>query len=351
MNIRKIKKALRRIGKLPKNKYLFFYLKNKILHFTLKIIKSTKVAYPSTIMIELTNKCNLSCNTCAREYEYGKQMDLGMMDENYAKKIIDELWYYLDSVGLTGMGETFLYQNIINIVEYIKSKNKGIIISVSTNAMVSNFIEQVAPLVGLIDTIQVSIDGLGEVYEAIRKRGNFERLQSNLEKLVGLCKNTSTELMMNMVVTKENYHQMTALAEFAQKIGIKYMDFTMFNLAAVTQTGKEYYEFYQSLEFLTELNLLKEKQKQLNDVAVNYHSFDTNHSFKACPFPWTHFYICWNGYMTPCCAKPFPKEWNFGNVFNSGVIDVLNNERFRSWRTLWHKNQTPDFCDKCHFTV
>jgi len=351
MSTRKLKKAVKRLSKLPKNKYLFFYLKNKVVHFALKVSKSTKIAYPSTIMLELTNRCNLSCSTCAREYDYGKRMDLGTMDENQAKKIIDELWYYLDSVGLTGMGETFLYPNIKNIVDYIKSKNEGIIISVSTNAMISNFIEQVSSLVGLIDTIQVSIDGLGEVYESIRKRGKFELLQSNLETLVELCKNTQTTVMMNMVVTQENYYQMADLARFAQKMGIKYMDFTMFNLAAVTQIEKSYYDFYKSVEFLTALQTLKETQKQVSEVVVSYNNFDTNRSFQVCPFPWTHFYICWNGYLTPCCAKPFPKELHFGNVFGTSVMEVLNNEQYRSWRTLWFKNHTPDFCEKCHFTA
>jgi MoaA/NifB/PqqE/SkfB family radical SAM enzyme len=351
MDIRKFKKVLTRLSKLPLNKYLFCYLKNKIVHFALKMVKSTKVAYPSTIMLELTNKCNLACNTCAREYDYGKQMDLGVMDENRAKKIIDELWRYLDSVGLTGMGETLLYPNINGIVDYIKAKNKGIIISISTNAMLPNFTQQVAPLVGVIDTIQVSIDGLEEVYESIRKRGSFERLQANLKILVEMCKNTKTKLMLNMVVVKENYHQMAALVKFAQKTRIKYVDFTMFNLAAVTQFEKSYYDFYKSSVFLSELNLLKETQKQTKEVVVNYHSFDTNHSFRACPFPWTHFYITWDGYFVPCCAKPFPKELNFGNVFDNNVMKVLNNPFFRHWRTLWLKNKTLAFCEKCHFTA
>jgi MoaA/NifB/PqqE/SkfB family radical SAM enzyme len=350
INIRKLKKAFNRLSKLPKHKYLFFYIKNKMVHLALKLTKSTKVAYPSTIMLELTNRCNLSCSTCAREYDYGKKMDLGAMDENHAKKIIDELWCYLDSVGLTGMGETFLYPNIKNIVDYIKLKNKGIIISVSTNAMVPNFIEQITPLIGLIDTLQVSIDGLGEIYESIRKRAKFEFLQSNLETLVNLCKNTKTTVMMNMVVTKENYLQMADLVKFAQKTGIKYMDFTMFNLAAVTQIDKSYYDLYKSPEFLTALHLLKETQKQVKEVLVSYHSFNTNHSFQACPFPWSHFYICWNGFITPCCAKPFPKELHFGNVFDTGVMKVLNNEPYRNWRNGWLNNHTPAFCDKCHFT-
>jgi radical SAM protein with 4Fe4S-binding SPASM domain len=134
-------------------------------------------------------------------------------------------------------------------------------------------------------------------------------------------------------------------------MGIKYLDFTMFNLAAVTEIDKSYYNFYQSAEFSTALQTLQETQKQVREVVVSYHSFDTNHSFQSCPFPWTHFYICWNGYIIPCCAKPFPKELHFGNVFDTNVIEILNNKQYRKWRKIWFENQTPKFCDKCHFTT
>jgi len=105
MNTRRFKKAIRRISLLPKNKYLLKYLTNKVKHFYFKLTKSTKIALPSTIMLELTNRCNLACTTCPREYEYGKAMEQGAISVNQAKKIIDELWCYLDSIGLTGMGE------------------------------------------------------------------------------------------------------------------------------------------------------------------------------------------------------------------------------------------------------
>ena len=348
--IKRITNALNRLSKLPKNRYLPF-IKNKALAFVYKKIKSTKVAYPVSIMLELTNKCNLTCTTCARGYDYGKQMNTGFMDENCAKKIVDELWGYLYSIGLTGMGETFLYPNIKNIVDYIKAKNKNITIFVSTNAMLPNFIEQVAPLAGLIDKILVSIDGLDDVYESIRQKAKFERLKSNLETLIKNCHNTSTSITLNMVVTKENYHQMADLVIFAKNVGVKYLGFTKFNLAAVTQIDKTYYDFYKSEEFLTAFDLLKETEKQVKEVEVSYHTFDTNHSFQACPFPWNNFYITWDGYMPPCCAKPFPKELHFGNVFDSSVIEVLNSKEYRNWRQCWYENKSPAFCDKCHFIV
>lgn len=349
MNRRRIEKALNRLLYLPKNKFLILYINNKIKHFYLKLIKSKKVAYPSTIMLELTNHCNLACTTCPREYDYGKAMDKGNMTVGQAKKIIDEIWPYLDSIGLTGMGETFIYKEIEEIVDYIKQKNKGIIISVSTNAMLPNFIQLVSRVINKIDTIQISIDGLGDVYESIRKKANFEDLDKNLKLLVESCKGTKTTLMLNMVVTKENYYQMHDLVSYADNIGIRYLDFSLFNLAAVTNIDSLYYQFYNSEEFTNATKRLKEISEQTFKVTTNY-NFMPDKGFQKCPFPWTHFYICWNGFITPCCAKPFPKELNFGNVFDNNLINVLNSKKYKNFRELWFENKTPDFCEKCNFT-
>jgi len=300
-------------------------------------------------MLELTNHCNLRCTTCPREYDFGKDMDKGFISVEKAKAVIDELWPYLDSIGLTGMGETFMFNGIIEIVDYIKNKNKGIIISLSTNAMLPDFLKRVSPLINRVDTIQISIDGLDDIYEAIRINAKFKTLDKNIRELVSLCKGGITNLMLNMVVTKENYSQMTPLLEYADRTGIKYVNYTLFNLSSVTNIDTDYYKFYQGDEFLSELKKLRMAEKEKPAVEVTHWDFETRNEFRKCMFPWTHFYICWNGYITPCCAKPFPKELNFGNVFESNVITVLNSKSFRAFRRLWYKNQTPDFCKKCHF--
>jgi|WetSurMetagenome_2_1015567.scaffolds.fasta_scaffold112907_2 MoaA/NifB/PqqE/SkfB family radical SAM enzyme len=349
MNKRKIKKALKRISRLPNGRYLFLYAANKAKHYYLKLIGSTRVAYPSTIMLELTNLCNLACNTCPRIYEYGKNMDKGSMTVENAKKVIDELFPYLDSIGLTGMGETFLYNEIDEIVDYIKSKNKGIIISISTNAVIPGFIEKASRLINKIDTVQISIDGIGEVYDNIRKGASFKVLDDNIRMFSKLCSNTDTDLMLNMVITKENFSQIPLLVKYADEIGIKYMDFTLFNLASVTDTDISYYEFYRSREFLETISELEKVISKTKNVFVTNRNFKTENGFKKCPFPWTHFYISWNGFMPPCCAKPFPKELNFGNAFENEIVSILNNNSYRTFRRKWFRNETPAFCEKCHF--
>ncbi len=351
MNKRKIKKALKRIIFLPKNKYLLLYVFNKMKHYYLKLTHSTKVAYPSTIMLELTNHCNLACTICPREYEYGKSMDKGAMPVQQAKDIIDELWPYLDSIGLTGMGETFIYKDLTEVVNYIKSKNKGIIISVSTNAVLPGFLKKVKPLINIIDTIQISIDGINEVYESIRINSTFNVLDKNLKALIKMCTNSDTTLMLNMVVTKENYKHMPLLVDYTAEIGIKYLDFTIFNLASVTNIDISYYKFYSSNEFNIALEALNDKIQEHKEVQVVNRNFKTDSGFNNCPFPWRHFYITWDGYVPPCCAKPFPKELNFGNVFDTKAMTIFNSTEFREFRTLWFNNRTPDFCKNCHFVA
>lgn len=276
-------------------------------------------------------------------------MSVGNMNLEQAKRIVDQLWPYLDSIGLTGLGETFLYKDLPEIASYIKQKNSGIIISASTNAVLSNFLELAKPLVGKIDTIQVSVDGLNEVYEQIRHKSNFALLDSHLREIVNLCRNTSTDLMLNMVVTQESYTHLPLLVSYAAEVGIQYVDFTLFNLASVTNIDASYYEFYQSEKFKTVLAELDRVAQNTPTVTITNKNFKTDNCFQKCPFPWTHFYFTWDGFAVPCCGKPFPKELNFGNVFDNKVIDTLNSTEYRNFRTLWYKNQTPNFCNKCHF--
>jgi len=304
-------------------------------------------------MLELSACCNLACTTCPREYDYGKAMNKGFMDESLARKIIDEAWPYLDSVGLTGMGETLLYKQLNETVDYIKSKNPGIIISISTNAQVPDFRNQIESLVNKVDTIQISADGLNEVYESIRKKTAFHTFNENVMHAASVCRNSGTDLMLNMVVTRENYQQMPRMIRYAAENGIVYLDFSQFNLAAVTGIDNSYYDFYRSAEFQNVFAETKQTARQYRNVTVNVRSFENSavKGFRNCPFPWSHFYITWEGFLVPCCAKPFPKEMNFGNAGSGSLIELLNHERFRNFRNLWLENKTLPFCYGCQFTA
>lgn len=348
INSRRIKKAFRRLKSLPGGLNFFKYTANKVHAWYLKKTKSTRVAHPSSIMLEVTNHCNLKCITCPREYQYGEEMEKGFMDIKQLKKIIDEVYPYVDSIGLTGLGETLLYKQLPEALKYIRSKNKGIITTISINAHLPNSVELVADIADHLDTLQISMDGVGEVYENVRLRGEYPLFYDNVKRIVELCKNKRADVMFNFVAIKENYFTMAEVVEIASELGVDYINVTPFNVAAVTAHDISYYDFFHSDAFKNELKRAKDKADELKNVELTIWDIKSLNEFKKCHLPWGHFYISWDGYATPCCAKPFPKELNFGNVFDDGLMYCLNSPGYLQFRQLWHENKTPSFCEKCH---
>jgi radical SAM protein with 4Fe4S-binding SPASM domain len=347
LNKRKLLKAIKRIKHLPGGINFFLFARNKLRSIFLQKSKSLAVAYPSSIMIELTNHCNIKCITCAREYAYGDAMAKGFMDFEKFKNIIDEVYPYVDSIGLTGLGETFLYKRIDEAVDYIRSKSKGIIISCSINAHLPKSVEIANKLTGKIDTIQISIDGIGEVYNNVRRTADFEFFLKNTKGILEEVKGSKTDIMFNMVVLKENYHQMIDMLKFTNELGVKYLNIIPMNIVSRTDLDNSYYDFYQTEEFKNEYFKTKELTSEYPNVELTFYDFESPASFKKCRFMWNYFYITWDGYVPPCCAKPFPKVKNFGNVFEKPFIEILNSSDFQDFRKDWFQEKNPEFCDKC----
>lgn len=348
ITLRRLIKAVVRIKSLPKGKNLLKYVGNKFHSLYLTLIRSTKVAHPSSLMLEVTNQCNLACITCPREYAYGEEMDKGFMKMEMMKKVIDESFPYVDSIGLTGMGETFMFKKLPEIVDYIRAKDKGIIISISTNAHLPISVQMVAELADKIDTIQISIDGTYDTYESVRLKSNFAFFMENVKEIVKICQGKRATVTFNFVAIKENYFNMAEMVELAGELGVKYVNITPFNVASITIYDKSYYDFFYTETFKSELKRAKDKAKEFKNLTFSAWDIEAPKGFRKCDLVWSHFYISWDGYSTPCCAKPFPKQLNFGNVFEEGLMKCLNAPDYRKFRGMWYKNEVPDFCKNCH---
>jgi len=331
---------------LPKGKNLFRYALNRILFIRNKKKRNVSVCHPPSLVIELTNCCQLRCTTCAREYSYGQQMDKGHMDFGRFKSLFDENHIYLDRICLSGLGETLLYPKLVEAVKYIGSKNKGIAIFVSTNASQENAAEIIDTIADKIDTLQISLDGIGSVLEHIRKKSNFDVIHANLKKIAASAAHKRMSVKYNMVVFKDNYTQMVDVINLAAELKAREVFFNTFNLAA-NNLDLSLYDFYHTAEFRSAYarasSIAREKK-----VTIKLLNLQDRKGFRYCPFPWDDFYITWDGYAVPCCAKPFPRELNFGNVFSDGLMPVLNKKEYRKFRALSKNNTTPDFCKRCH---
>ena len=330
------------------NADLLRYLCNRIHRWQLNRDRSTIVAHPTNAMIELGNVCNLHCLMCPREYEYGKEMDKGFMPLGNAIKIIDEIYPYLDSIGLTGLGETIIYPHLLEVVKYIKKKKKSIIITISTNAHFKDYQSAVSPILPYVDNIQFSVDGTGMIYEKIRPNTSFQIIRDNIRYTMQTGKNVT--YMLNCVVMPENYLDMKNIVSFARKMGILYVNFNCASIASRPRTDRSYYDFFLSEAYKQTVEEMKLFCRQFPDMEVTGLDYPTNATFRDCIFPWEYPYITWDGYYVPCCGKPFPKLLNFGNVFEQGVMPVLNGQKAQAFRRAWQQNTPPAFCHNCQLT-
>lgn len=329
------------------NKDFVAYIKNLWAWRRLDKDKTTVEPYPTGLMLELGNRCNLHCIICPREYQYGKQMDQGFMPLDKAKAIIDEVYPYLTSIGLTGLGETLLYPHLLEILQYIKAKKPSIQTTISTNANFVGFVDKMLPLLPYLDSVQFSVDGVGEVYETIRPNTDFAFIESNIRQIVAAAKHS--ELLINTIITRENYKNLTAILKFADAVGIRYVNFNRMNLASIPEQRDLYTNFFTGDEYAQVVAQLLECKKTYPGLSFSGYSVDGSKSqFRDCEFAWHHHYITWNGYIVPCCAKPFPKELNFGNVFENGVMNTINSPQAQAFRKLWQQNKAPEFCRYCN---
>jgi len=129
--------------------------------------------YPLLVDIELSTVCNLKCPMCYTiTDEYKKKINAEFIDFELFKKIIDEIAGKVPAIRLSLRGEPTLHPEFAECAKY--AKEKGINeISTLTNAskLTDEYFEKI--MLAGVDWITISIDGLNENYENVRKPLKF----------------------------------------------------------------------------------------------------------------------------------------------------------------------------------
>lgn len=132
--------------------------------------------YPLHVDIELASVCNLRCPMCYTiTPEFKEKVNAKLMDFNLFTKLVDECALGgVYSIRISFRGESFLHDRIIDCVRY--AKQKGIKeVSTLTNGLKLDETMFRELMEAGIDWITISFDGLGEIYENIRRPAKFER--------------------------------------------------------------------------------------------------------------------------------------------------------------------------------
>lgn len=140
--------------------------------------------FPLHVDIETASTCNMNCPMCYRR----KLAHTGQMDVELFKSIVDECAANgVFSVRLSWRGEALTHPRIAEMIAYSARRIPNV--SFLTNAFyLDDAIMDVLVREGL-SYLAVSFDGMGEVYDALRRPATFEdsraRLATLREKVAG----------------------------------------------------------------------------------------------------------------------------------------------------------------------
>ncbi len=137
-----------------------------------------RTIFPASVIIEPTDRCNLSCEMCPRRFLEGEG---GYMEFDLFKKVIDEIeTYWGTEVILFHRGESLLHPRIVDMVYYAHAKGCRVVLA--TNATLLT--EPVLDIVPLgLDFISFSIDTPGRFVEH-RGGADYEKVRRKIARFL-----------------------------------------------------------------------------------------------------------------------------------------------------------------------
>lgn len=190
-------------------RHIISYFINKCMRKKSAVIDNLPFE-PESICVELTNRCNYSCEICPQSKSRLQKID---MDFEFFKKIIDniEAWNpERKSIALYVFGEPFLYNKIFDCFDYIKNKLKKCKIYISTNFSVvdKKFILRLFKPKNYNLNLKICIDSLSpKTYKKQRGSNDYYKVFNNINYLIELKRRYNSEkpeLNIGMIVTKYN---------------------------------------------------------------------------------------------------------------------------------------------------
>ncbi len=288
-----------------------------------------KKEYPSMIIFDVTNTCNLRCIHCPQPL-LQKEPDFFSINLkiDHVVKVLDEIKDGKEQILLrfAGDGEPTVNKDLYKMIE--KSKQlKNTIVNLTTNGILMDEEKIINLLNSKIDLIDISIDALTkETYRKVRVGGNFDKLMNNINFLLNKVKlnKLSTKVMVSFVEQHENKNEVEGFKNFWKSK----VDYVMVR------------SLHSAVESLSEQKNLESK---LNNQSLKIERY-------PCPHLWKRLTIDFLGNIKFCAH-----EWNnnndviLGNLKNTSIKSAWTGKIMQEARKSHIENNFKEghICQKC----
>ena len=325
-------------------------------------------AVPRVVFIEITNHCNLRCETCTRTY-LDREPLKSLTYEEFV--LIADQFPETQRVSLHGIGEPLINKQLPQMVQYLKARNIEVLINSNGTLLTPAWQKKIVE--SGLDEYHCSVDGAtDETYARIRGKNLLPKVIAGLQGLIQTkekLKSDTPRISIWCVATQENLEELPDLIRLAARLGVP--EVYLQRLVYFAQEPEAQYGMAQGeltlfgKDHIRQAEILAECESLSNQLGVRLSASgarDPRSSLAAarpadfspwqnCTRPWTTAYVTVNGNCLPCCISPFAtNDYDsliMGNIFQQSFDEIWNGEAYRGFRTQFLSQTPHQACSSC----
>jgi MoaA/NifB/PqqE/SkfB family radical SAM enzyme len=284
---------------------------------------------PYYYFVDVCNVCNLRCPLCPTgTYELNRHQ--GMMSFEEYKAILSQIEPYAMEVCLYNWGEPFLNKDIFKIIRHTADLNIGTNLSTNFTTLEPSDMDKVAE--SGLEYLVVSLDGTTQdVYSEYRVRGDIDLVLANIQALVEArqrLKSRTPFIEWQYLVFKHNEHQMDEARRMARELKVDLLRFTSPGMPFEKTFDQELADKWMPID---------PKWWRLNPKRIR----DEGYLWEdPCFYLYRSMTVNPRGGVTPCCIV-YHGEHDFGNLLETDLESLWNNNLYRAARSLFSRRGDP----------
>jgi MoaA/NifB/PqqE/SkfB family radical SAM enzyme len=319
-------------------------------------------APPVCLYLEVTNRCNLLCETCPRTFE-----DLEPprdMDWELFTSIIDQAGD-IARVVMHGVGEPMLVKDLPRMIRYLKAR--GIYTLFNTNGTLLAPRKQRELIETGLDELRVSLDAAdAKTFLQVRGKDMFDRIVRNLSSFTQLQKQmgtTTPHVSMWLTGLKETVGQLPDFVRLAAQVGVREVhlqrlvfDEAGFGLARAAsalfeQAREEEDQIIGAAQAVAASLGVRLNASGATEPGLSLKAAPDDRPWSTCRRPWSLMYFTAHGTALPCCIAPFSargyENYTLGDATQQTLREIWNGPAYQEFRAGLLGDTPPKPCQGC----
>ena len=317
---------------------------------------------PVCLYLEVTNRCNLLCETCPRTFE-ALEPPADMSWELFTK-IVDE-YEDIARVVLHGVGEPMLVKDLPRMIRYLK--DRGIYVLFNTNGTLLAPRKRREIIDTGLDELRVSLDAAdAATFLKVRGKDMFDRIVRNVGEFTALQKQigaATPRVSLWLTGMTETIDQLGDFVRLAANIGVSavHLQRLVFDDLGRGMAKAEASLFERNRaeeeKAITEAQALATTLGVTLDASgatepgLSLKREEQDTPWSSCRRPWSLMYFTAHGRALPCCIAPFSargyETYTLGNATTQTLREIWNGAAYQDFRETLLSETPPKPCQNC----